>query len=124
MVMKASGPLMDPNGVPTGQTTLASLKAGRKGAPLKTLSEVIIDGSMPRKLSRFERAEREWAANVAAISNQTGRPELEVHMRSAAHEWRQKKEAVDTLERARPIDERLGGEDVRFGEGYDPMSER
>lgn len=105
--------MTDPNGVPTGQTTLAS-KAGRKGAPYKTIGEGIVEGSMPRKLSRFEQVEREWAANIAAISAQTGRPECEVHMLGAAHEWRQKKEAVDTLERARPLDERLGGEDVRF----------
>ena len=116
--LKVSGPLTDPNGVPIGQASLpggAPRTAGvllRGSAAFKTLGETITEGSEPRKLARFEQAEHEWAANVAALSAQTGRPPFEVHMRGAGHEWRQKKEALQALERAMPIRDRLGGEDA------------
>lgn len=115
--LKASGPLTDPNGVPTGQASISGAARGAAGAlrgsaAFKSLSETITEGSEPRKLARFEQAEREWVANVAALAAQTGRPAFEVQMRGAGHEWRQKKEALQALERAMPIRDRLGGEDA------------
>ena len=94
---KVSGHLTDPNGVPTGQASLP--QRGPGGGVFKTIGEVVKAGSEPRKLARFEQAERDWAENIAALSRKTGRAPYELHMASAAHEWRQKLEALDALDR-------------------------
>ena len=113
--VKVSGHLTDPNGVPTGQASLPQRGVGGGppvGGVFKTIGEVVKAGSEPRKLARFEQAERDWVEGLAALSRKTGRPPHELHTASAAHEWRQKKEALDALERAMPIQDRIGGEDA------------
>ncbi|GAX81792.1 hypothetical protein CEUSTIGMA_g9220.t1 [Chlamydomonas eustigma] len=100
----------------SNKNALPSLAKGVTGASGlgtfgKTLTEAIKDGSEPRKLARFEQAEKEWSENVLQLAQRTQRPDFEVTMQRGA-EWRQQVEAIDALERAKPINDRMGGEDA------------
>jgi hypothetical protein len=50
------------------------------GTLRKTLTDAIKDGSEPRKLARFEQAEKEWSENVSLLAQRTHRPDFEVTM--------------------------------------------